>query len=378
MEGKEKLNILVLSWRGPNHPHAGGAEKSTHEHAKGWVMAGHEVTLFTSAYPGARKEEVIDGVNIIRHGSQIFGVHFEAFKWYLFSSHKKYDLIIDQFHGIPFFTPLYVNGKKLAFIHEVSKEVWSLNPWPRPLNLIPAIIGTIFEPLLFQLLYKNVPFMTVSSSTKNDLINWGIPKKNITVIHNGLNQHPLKKIPIKDKKKTLIFLGALAKDKGIEEVLKIFSLVNTKRSEFQFWVVGKGEAKYTKYLELRSYALGLERQIKFWGFVSEERKYQLLAKSYLLINPSIREGWGFVVMEAASVGTPTVGYNSPGLRDSIVDGKSGLLCIPNPTECVELILLLVENEEKYQELRLNCFKWSKEFKWKKSIEKSLRLINKVI
>ncbi len=101
MEDKEKLNILILSWRGPGHPNSGGAETSTHEHAKGWVEAGHKVTLFTSDYSGAKEQEVIDGVNIIRSGSQIFGVHLRAFKWFMWEKHPKYDLIVDQFHGIP-------------------------------------------------------------------------------------------------------------------------------------------------------------------------------------------------------------------------------------------------------------------------------------
>lgn len=372
------MNILILSWRGPGHPHAGGAEKSTHNHAKGWVRAGHSVTLFTSRYPGAKKEEIIDGVNIKRYGSQIFRVHWAAFKWYVFGKHPKYDLVIDQFHGIPFFTPLYVRGKKLAFIHEVTKEVWGLNPWPWPFNLVPFFVGTMLEPLIFRLLYRDIPFMTVSESTKKDLISWGITERNITVVHNGLDVPEIKHNFPKEKKKTLIFLGALSKDKGIEDALKTFSIVDRTASDFRFWVVGKGESHYLKKLKLQTVKLKIDKKVKFWGFLNEEKKYEFLSKAHLLINPSIREGWGLVVMEAASVGTPTVAYNVAGLKDSIVNEKTGLLCSPNPAVCSEAILTLLGDKAKYERFRQNCFAWSKQFSWEKSSQESLKLLQELV
>ncbi len=371
------MNILIFSWRGPGHPHAGGAEKSTHEHAKGWVKAGHNVTLFTSDYFGCKSEEIIDGVIIKRGGSQLLGVHLKAFLWYTTERHEKFDLVVDQFHGIPFFTPLFVRVKKLAFIHEVTKEVWRLNPLPVPFNLIPAILGTLFEPFIFKLLYRNIPFMTGSNSTKYELINWGIPEHNINVIHHGLERSPLDKILPKEKRRTLIFLGALAKDKGIEEALRAFAKINSLTQGFEFWVAGKGEEKYTKFLKLKSQQLGLKGNIKFWGYVSEYEKYRLLAKSHLLINTSYREGWGLVVVEAASVGTPTVAYDVPGLRDSVINGKTGILSDKNPEILAFKTLELINNNDKYEMFRKNCLSWSKKFRWDNSVRQSLQLIQKV-
>ena len=88
------MNILILSWRGPGHPYEGGAEIVTHEHAKAWIKAGHNVTLFTSSYDKAKPNENIDGVEIIRSGSQLGGVHLSAFVWYLFGKHQKFDLVV--------------------------------------------------------------------------------------------------------------------------------------------------------------------------------------------------------------------------------------------------------------------------------------------
>lgn len=372
------MNILIFSWRGPGHPHAGGAERATHEYAKGWVKAGHNVTLFTSDYPGCKPVEVIDGVVIIRRGSQILVVHWKAFLWYISERQERFDLVIDQFHGIPFFTPLFVRVKKLAFIHEVTKEIWRLNPLPTPFNLIPTIFGTIFEPFIFKLLYRNIPFMTGSNSTKLDLVNWGIPENNITIVKYGLERPPFKKIPAKEVKKTLIFLGALAKDKGVEEALKIFAQLNSKVAEFEFWVVGKGEEQYTNYLKTKAQKFGLERKIRFWGYVDRTKKYLLLARAYILINPSFREGWSLVVMEAASVGTPTIGYDVPGLRDSIINGKTGVLSASNPEDLAKEALKLANDSNKYESFRKNCFRWSKKFNWQTSANESLKLIKKIL
>lgn len=370
------MNILILSWRGPGHPNAGGAEISTHEHAKAWLKAGHSVTLFTSYYQGAKREENIDGVNIIRRGGQFFGVHLEAFKWYLFSSHQKFDLVIDQFHGIPFFTPLYVKTNKLGFIHEITKEVWKLNEFTFPVNYFAGWGGLALEPFIFKL-YRKIPFMTVSDSTKNDLINWGIAKGNITVINNGMRSPFFKSLPKKEKHNTLLYLGALAKDKGIEDALKVFSLLGKKYPQWRFWVIGKSDPQYLKKLKEDSQKLGLTEKIKFWGYLSEYKKFELLARSQLLINPSVREGWGLVIIEGARMGTPAVGYNVTGLRDSIIENKTGLLCVCSPSDMAKEIEALLNDGKRYGKMRQNAFIWSRKFSWEKAGKESLQLISKI-
>ncbi len=373
------MKILVFSWRGPGHPHAGGAEESTHQHAKGWVKAGHNVTLFTSTFKNGKEREMIDGVEIIRKGEQVFGVHLAACWWYLFSKHQRFELVIDQFHGIPFFTPLYIRAKKVAFIHEVTKEVWKLNPWLWPLNLLPAFLGTFFEPLIFKLFYKRIPFMTVSESTRDDLVSWDIPKDNIKVVYNGVKVINFEKVIHKNSKRTLIFLGALSKDKGVEDSIEIFfDICKTDTNDWQMWIVGKGNSDYVQKLMHKAMDLGITKKIKFWGFVSENKKFELLAKSHILINTSTREGWGLVVIEAGVMGTPTVGYKVAGLKDSIVNGKTGLLFDKKDRDkMAEAIVDLVSNQKEYLQFSKNAQFRSRSFDWNKSTKESLALIERL-
>jgi glycosyltransferase involved in cell wall biosynthesis len=368
------MKILIFSWRGPRHPQAGGAEIVVHEHAKAWVKAGHKVTLFTSSFNNAIDEGLIDGVKIIRQGNQSLQVHINAFIWYLFKRKEKFDLIIDNFHGIPFFTPLYTKTKKLAFIHEVAREVWAMNPWPKPFNLIPTLVGGIAEPFIFKFFYKKVPFLTVSNSTKTELKEIGIPEKNITVINNGVVIEKVKNIK-KEKVKTVIFLGALTKDKGIENALEVFKMIFREENNCNFWVVGKGEKEYTKKLINYANKNGLKNKIRFWGFVDNKKKFELLKRAHVLLNTSVREGWGLVVIEAAAMGTPTIAFDVPGLRDSIINDKTGIIIANNsPTSMAKSVIDLLNNKMQYKKLSKNAIDRSKEFSWNKSTSNSLKLI----
>lgn len=370
------MNILVFSWRDPKHPLAGGAEQVMHEHMKFWVKKGNEVTLFSSRFRGSDAFEILDGINIVRSGNQYLGVQVTGFLYYLKNA-GKFDLVVDQFHGLPFFTPLYVRKPKLAVIQEVAREVWFMNPLKWPLNCIVGIIGYIGEPFIF-LPYRNVQFMTGSVSAKEDVKKFGIPEEQITIVPHGVIFHKPKIEPKKEKKFTVVFLGVLSKDKGIEDALKCFDLLK-HYDNVQFWVIGKSETKeyYDKILKLVS-LYGLEDKIKFWGYVSQEQKFKLLLNSHILINPSKREGWGLVNIEANSVGVPVVAYTSPGLVDSVKNGISGILCSQNTSKILtDNILKLYNDPTFYKSLQIGSRKWSKNFTWNTSIKKSIEIINKI-
>lgn len=365
------MNILIFSWRATGHPNAGGAEQATMEHAKAWASAGHNVTIFSSSYIGYKKKEVINGVEIIRSGRQLLGVQIAAFVWYIFSKHPKYDLVVDQFHGIPFFTPIFVKTKILAYIHEVATQVWDKNELPEPYNKIASFLGPKVEPLIFKI-YKNIEFLTVSDSTKNDLVAFGIPKNNIHVIFNGVR---LVKVKNTKKHKLVTFLGALSKDKGVEDAIRVFSEINKKDDSWSFIIVGKGASNYVKDLKQFARSLQLGNKINFEGFVSERKKFEILAKSFCMVNTSVHEGWGLVNIEANSVGTPVFAFSVKGIVDSVVDGKTGELFSKNDLHQMGMEIIKLDNDKKsYEIMTKNCIKWSQKFSWDKSTKESTELI----
>ncbi len=371
------MNILIFSWRDPKHPLAGGAEQVMHEHSKGWIAAGHKVALFSSRFKGSLKNENLDGVQIIRRGHQYLGVQLAGLSHYL-KNKNRYNFVVDQFHGIPFFTPLYVRIPKIAVIQEPAREVWFLNPLPRPLNWIIGAIGYLGEPFIF-FLYRRTPFMTGSASAKKEVSCLGIPSKNITIVPHGAIVKKPSPFPPKEKKKAVLYLGILSKDKGIEDALDCFKILN-KEGSFQFWVIGKAETqKYMQKLLKLCRKLKIRDKVRFWGSVSEEKKFRLLAKSHVLLNPSVREGWGLVNIEANAMGTPVIAYRSPGLIDSIKDGVSGVLVKRgSPKALASKVLDIFKDEKKYNRLQEGALLWSKNFNWKKSRKISLNLLQKIV
>jgi glycosyltransferase involved in cell wall biosynthesis len=361
------MNILILNWRDSKNPKSGGAEIVTMEHAKAWVKAGHQVTWFTSQFKNSKDEEEIGGVNVVRWGNSITVFLFAPF-FYLFSG-RKFDVVVDEIHGIPFFTPFYVRKPKIAFIHEVAGEIWDYM-YSFPLNRI----GKFIESFYFKF-YKKMKFITVSESTKNDLMKVGINIKNINIILNGLSNRVLDTIPKKEKTPTFIFASRAVKMKGIEDVIGAFLYINKEMPYANFWIIGDGDKKYINKLKKQIEYYAACSRIKFFGRVSENEKLDLMKKAHLLLHASIKEGWGLVVTEAASQGTPSIVYNVSGLRDSVKNNKTGIVLGKNtPKEMAKEALKLLEDKERYKTCQVNGLAWSKSLTWEKAAKESLNLI----
>ncbi|HEX8965625.1 MAG TPA: glycosyltransferase family 4 protein [Patescibacteria group bacterium] len=363
------MTILILNWRDPKNPKAGGAEIATLEHAKVWIAHGHTVWWFSQSFKNAKLQENIEGVTIFRKGN--FLVYFWAFLFYI-KNKNKINAVVDEFHGLPYFSPLYVKKPILAFIHEVAGVIWDYM-YPFPLN----IIGKILEPLFF-IPYKTMPFITGANSAAEDLEKIGIPKKNITVIHHGVITIPVSENVKRENNPTYIFVNRLVKMKGVEDVLSAFKEIIVKQHEAKLWIVGSGEEKYVASLKKMVSKNNLENSVKFWGFVSQKQKFELYKKAHILLHASVKEGWGLNVIEAASVGTPAIVYNVAGLKDAVKNNQTGIvLSLNNPTEMAYQATELLKNTEKYNQLSKNAKDWAKQFTWKRAGETSLMLIEKL-
>jgi glycosyltransferase involved in cell wall biosynthesis len=89
-----------------------------------------------------------------------------------------------------------------------------------------------------------------------------------------------------------------------------------------------------------------------------------MARAHCLLVPSVREGWGLVVIEANAVGTPAVGYDIPGLRDSIRTGRTGVLArAGDPDALAREAVKLVEDPHQYSAVRRAAIAWAQTFSW---------------
>jgi glycosyltransferase involved in cell wall biosynthesis len=237
------------------------------------------------------------------------------------------------------------------------------------------LVGYLLEPFFIRL-YKNSLFITVSDSTKKDLEKIGIRKKNIRLIHNGVSPFELKGKITKEKLPTLVFLGRLSKDKGIEDALLMVELLKRDHNTLQLWIIGKFEnKKYERRIKKLLDDFKVKKNCTLYGYVNEDMKGTLLKKAWLLIHPSIREGWGLNVIEANSVGTPAIGYNVQGLRDSINNGKTGLLVEPDAISLANGVEDLILDRGRLKQLSKNSVEWSKNFSWDVAIKESYKIVS---
>ncbi len=172
----------------------------------------------------------------------------------------------------------------------------------------------------------------------------------------------------KDPEPTLVFLGRLKSTKQPEHAIEIFRRVKMRIPDARLWIIGIG----TLDDELKKRAEGLGG-VTFWGRVSEGEKFAILRRAHLLLVPSIREGFGINVIEAAASGTPAIGYNVPGLRDSIRNGETGYL-VNSAEEASSRIVELLNDHNLYEKMTLACVRYAKGFDWDKRVEEFWQII----
>jgi glycosyltransferase involved in cell wall biosynthesis len=370
------MNILWFIWRDFKHPSSGGEGVHLGEVASRLVRLGHNVTVFSSNFPGAPKDEEVNGIRIIRTGS-LYSVYFYALFRYLSKFKGKYDIIIDEINTVPFFTCLYSKTPKIAFIHQLGHEVFL----EAPLNRLQKKIIYHLEPYLIKR-YKNTHVVTVSESTRRDLIEIGIPSQNITVIYNGVNVlcEPLKDFSEKSQYPHVIYVGRVVPQKGLHFIIKAMSKIVKKYPDAIFSIVGRCLAKgYELQLQKLARSLGIESNIRLLGFVSEKVKVNLLKSAHVFAIQSVREGWGLSAMEASACGTPVIASNVPGLKECVLNGETGYL-VPRGDvhKLAEKLQLLLDwanrGDVRYAHMARRAAKWAGQFSWEKTAEKFSQIL----
>jgi glycosyltransferase involved in cell wall biosynthesis len=366
---KHKLRILIFNWRDTRHIYTGGAEVYVQQLGKRWVKDGNTVTLFCGNDHRNPANEVIDGVQIVRRGGT-YTVYLFAFIYYILKFRGKYDLIIDCENGIPFFTPFYVGKPVILVIHHVHQEVFQ-SFLSFPFNHIAAFL----EGKIMPLIYMNRSIITVSESSKRDIIALGFTKPSrIEIIYNGIDDKAAGIYP-KTEHPSFLYLGRLKAYKNIDIAIRAFARIVKTQKDATLTIAGYGEM-YPQLTEL-VLKLGIDRNVNFLGFVTEAKKYKLLSESWVLLQPSLIEGWGITVIEANAQGTPVIASRVAGLCDSVVDGKTGLLVTPgNITEFSAAMETLINNREVLISLSNSAYEWSKNFGWDKSAQSFYMIIGK--
>ena len=354
------MKILILHRKDITNPEAGGGTHYIHRVAKYLAQKGHKVTLICANYSEGKKEDNIDGVNILRMGTK-HSVFFVAPVQYLRKFRKEVDVLIDVINGPPWFSPLYSNAPKIVLLLQAFREIF-LVELNRPLAFILRSIEKFIPHV-----YHNTPVVTLSHSVKKELADMGFSERNIFLIPPGIDRE--KYGPGEKSHLSLVlYVGRLKKYKGLEYLIMAMREVVEEAPDARLFIVGKGD--YVDELVSLTGRLGLENVVKFCGYVSEERKFEFMRKAHVIVVPSIKEGWGIPVIEAAACGTPAIGTDTTGLKDSIINGKTGFL-VPygEPEILARKIVEILKNDDLRHMLSKNAVKWARNFGWNKGLRK---------
>ncbi len=359
------MQILIYNWKDLAHPDVGGAEIITWELARRMVADGHRVTWFCRSFRGAKAREKIEGIQLVRKGNRI-STYFWGWLYYRRLG-KKPDVVVDMLNTVLWQTPLFArSSKKVCYVNQLAKEVFS---YEAPRLLAP--VARLAERVQF-LSYRKIPFIVYSPSTKTDLVGFGIPQRNIHQFPLGVDHSRYQKAR-KARYPLFVAVNRLAKMKRTNLTIQAMKIVVQKMPQAQLVIMGHGpqenalrELIYS--LKLQNHVQILTKDVLFFKKAPKDLKIALMQQAWALVLPSVKEGWGMVITEAAACGTPSIVSNVTGLKDSVKNNVTGLVLSPNPTaaELARAMKKIALDAKVRRRLSQGARQWADQLDWEKT------------
>jgi glycosyltransferase involved in cell wall biosynthesis len=364
------LRVAFFNRRDSSNPEGGGSELYVEVIAIALAEAGHSVTVYSADHGGAPVDEVRDGVRYVRRGGKI-SVLTRAW-WDLLSRRLgPFDVIVDVQNGVPFLSPLAARTPVVTLVHHVHREMWPVVYAPRA-----ARVGWWVESRFAPWLYRRSQYVAVSEATRAELIQLGVDGSRIAVVHNGVDP-AVATDRARDPAPTVTVLGRLVPHKQVTHVLRSARDLRDSVPGVAVRIVGDGW--WEPQLKADARDLGVEDLVTFTGFVDEPQKRDELARTWVLAMPSLKEGWGLVVVEAATYGVPAVAYRSAaGVAESIVDGETGLLVEGGPAEFTEALRSLLCDDGLRERLGAGSRIRASEFSWQTTANAFATVLGEVV
>ena len=314
------LDILVVNWLDRENPKSGGAEIHLHEVFGRLARAGHRVTLLCSGFPGAAPRAELDGIEVHRVGGRhTFALRARPyFKRNL--AHRRFHVVVEDLNKIPLFTPWWTDTPVVLLVH----HLFGATAFQEATLPIAAATWLLERPV--PRVFRDVPAVAVSESTRDDLAARGMDPAHVRVVPNGIDLGTFRPDRSVDRFEvpTALYLGRVKKYKRADLPIRALALLRDRGVAGRLLIAGRGDHLDALARLARRLGLGEDR-VAFLGFVDDAKKLELFRRAWVHVLTSPKEGWGIANLEAAACATPTVASDSPGLRDSVLDGRTGWL-----------------------------------------------------
>jgi len=362
------------------YPYMGGGEEWFRHMASGLAQLDHSVEVFAFPMSGTRSSEGMGAVRVTRAGLFVIDRWQPYFKRAVshvltFFIHPlrnfKCDVAIGQGSALLGAFPL-LWARHIPTVCVVH-DIYGLDDSIRDKGLVRGVARYFaVERVLHKLPFT--AWIAVSKSTKTKLEHLGVPATRITIVRNGIDEKLLHHKPEK-RSNNIAYLGRLVKHKHPEDLIQALNLLDP-RLKWSALVAGEGEL--LPDLQTLTRRLGLEDKVLFLGGIDEQTKVKLLSSSTCLVLPSMAEGWGVVLSEAAAVGTPSIAYDIPGIREQAKLIPSIILTRPRSvTSLSTRITQLLKNPERAKKLGAAGAKAAKKLTWASSISEVNQLMGQI-
>lgn len=371
--GARRLRILVVNWLDRENPQAGGAEEHLHEVFGRLARRGHDVTALVSGWPGCAPRVELDGIDVHRTaGRHTFSIGAPRYYRRRLAA-SDFDVVVEDLNKVPLFTPAWVSAPVVLLAH----HLFGVTAFQAASPPVAAATWLLERPI--PRFYRGVSTVAVSESTKDDLAERGIDRNSIEVIPNGIDVRHY--TPGRDDERavrpTLLFLGRLKKYKRVDLVLEAVARLTARGTDVALVVGGAGDQDAA--LRETADRLGISDRVRFAGFVTDDEKLELLRTSWIHVLTSPKEGWGISNLEAGACATPTVASDAPGLRESVVNGRTGLLVPHGDVErLTEALEHLITDPERRSRMGREARAFAEGFSWDAAAEAFERHLNRVV
>jgi glycosyltransferase involved in cell wall biosynthesis len=286
---------------------------------------------------------------------------------YLKRFRNRFDVLIDSENTVPFFTPLFSMKPKICIMYQISRRVLAHEVgWP-----VRSLLA-LLEERIMPIVYRDVPFVAISRDTAADLASHRITKHPIETVYSGVAR--TLKPGKKSDRPSLVYVGRLKRFKRVDLLIRAAADIRRVVPDLRVHIAGTGD--HEPWLRQLAAQLELTDIVRFEGYVSEQRKAELLQSAWAFVMPSAMEGWGIAVLEANACGTCAVGFSVPGIREAIVHEKTGLL-VPNGEDLAAPILRLLVDDGLRKVLQAGALEHAAAFSWTKTAANMLRLLTNI-
>jgi glycosyltransferase involved in cell wall biosynthesis len=356
------LRVLFFATRDWYHPETTGGDITMWEQARYLASAGHQVTFVAASFPGAARNETLDGIRVIRLGG-IHSLWLRTLVYYIAHCRGMYDVVVTEGFGgsrIPRLAPLYVKEPIITEWHQVHRSLFAAQ---YPALLVPAL--SLMERVTAWI-HRNTLVRAGTAEWQDAFYRLGFRASNIFVTPVSIREEWVagqsdRSIP----PPTVVWLGKFRRYKCPHHIVMAMSQVVARVPDARLVIAGRHDDRnYERSLAELARTRKLEHVVEFRFGISEIEKRALLSNARVLVLPSSVEGFGIVVLEANASGVPVIA--SDGVPDgSVKHGYNGLKYPFSDVEALaERLVQVLSDDALFARLSRNGREFAKKFTWR--------------